>query len=251
MNAKFTIRRKYFRVAVSCLAFFALMLVASVIGMYIDAPPNRRVAAILFVIVTWGSMIGLCVYVLIAYRKEATILGDDEVRFVRFFTDRTIRLADVQRARWYCYGKPWRLTIVAPDCKRTIWFDNFYPDENAEIVRYFLERLDRSVQEGWDESLAAFAWVHGRADLRPEMLSFMRKLSKKVLVLGSLLGLACGAILEMIARANGVPPPGGWTGSVILNWIIYGILAGAVLLAGIWWILWLEWPEDLPSSEHC
>ena len=73
----------------------------------------------------------------------------------------------------------------------------------------------------------------------------------QVLVLGPLLGLACGAILEMIARANGVPPPGGWTGSVILNWIIYGILAGAVLLAGIWWILWLEWPEDLPSSEHC
>src|SRR5262249_30733703 len=158
-------------------------------------------------------MIGLTVYVLIAYRKEATMLGDDEVRFVRVFTDRTIRLADVQRARWYCYGKPWRLMIVAPNCKRTIWFDNFYPDENAEIVRYFLKRLDRSVQEGWDESLAAFAWVHSRADLRPEMLSFMRRLSKKVLVLGPLIGLAFGAILQMAAQPKGIPLP-GWTGSV-------------------------------------
>ena len=40
MNAKFTVRRKYFRVAVSCLAFFALMLVASVIGMYF-APATK------------------------------------------------------------------------------------------------------------------------------------------------------------------------------------------------------------------
>src|SRR5262245_46611505 len=105
MNTTYRLRRKYFRVAVSCLPFFVGMLIWSVISMYLDAPPDRRVAAILFVIVGWGLMIGLTVYVLIAYRKEATMLGDDEVRFVRVFTDRTIRLADVQRARWYCYGK--------------------------------------------------------------------------------------------------------------------------------------------------
>jgi hypothetical protein len=248
MNAKFTPRRKYFRVAITCLPFFVVMLVASVIGMYVDAPPDRRVAAIVGVIVGWGFFVALTVYLLLAYSKEATILGDEEVRFVRVFTDQTVRLADVRRARWYCYGKPWRLKIAAPGCKRTIWFDNFYPDQNAEIVRYFLERLNPSVQEGWDESLETLTWVRSRMDFFPKFIASMRKLTIKVLVLGPLLGLACGAILQIIAQAQAVPAP-AWSGSVFLDWTLYGLLATAGLLALIWWSVWVEWPEESPASN--
>src|SRR5437899_14294 len=140
MNAKFTPRRKYFRVGASLLPLYLAMLLFSAIGMYLDARPDRRLVAMAFVVVFWGCMAALPAYLMLAYRKEATILGDDTVRFVRVFTDQTIRLADVRRARWYCYGKPLRLKIVAEKSKRTIWFDNFYPDQNAEILRYFRER---------------------------------------------------------------------------------------------------------------
>jgi hypothetical protein len=249
MNAQFTLRRKYFRIAVTCLPLFVGMLVWSVIGMYTDAPPDRRLAAILAMIGGWGFFILLTVYVLMAYRKEATILGKDAVQFIGVFTDRTIRLADVKRARWYCYGKPWRLKIVTERCKRTIWFDNFYPDQTAEIVRYFRDRLDASVQGGWQES--SVVWTRGRtrAELWSESLACIRKLSVKVVVLGPILGLLTGTFLYFFALGKGVLAP-AWSGSVFLDCTLYGLLTSALLLAGIWWCIWIESPEQSPRSDR-
>jgi hypothetical protein len=249
MNAKFTPRRKYFRIGASLLPVFLGMLLFSVVGMYFDAPPDRRWLAVVLVAVIWGCMVALSAYLILAYRKEATILNDSAVRFVRILTDQTILLTDVRRARWYCYGRPWRLKLVAQNCKRTIWFDNFYPDQTAQIVRYFRERLDPSVQEGWDDSLARSRLTCTRAELRSGALAYLRRLSVKVAVLGPILGLLCGVVLYLIALRMEVPAP-TWSGSVFLDWTLYGLLTSAVLLAGIWWCIWIEWPEDSPPGDR-
>src|SRR5438874_9194305 len=104
MIARFTIRRKYFRLGLACLIFFLAMFVCGIIAMYVDARPDRRVAGILFVTAFFGVLISLSLYALVAYRKEAIIVGDDDVRFVGVLTDVIIRFTDVTRARWYMRG---------------------------------------------------------------------------------------------------------------------------------------------------
>jgi hypothetical protein len=86
------------------------------------------------------------------------------------------------------------------------------------------------------------------AEIRSATLAYIRKLSARVAVLGPIIGLFCGAALYVFAIHVGVPAP-AWSGSVFIDWTLHGLLVSAILLAGIWWCVWIEWPEEPPTTR--
>jgi hypothetical protein len=104
------------------------MLVFSAVGLYSSAVPERRLAAVVFDVTVWGCMAALCAYLMLAYRKKAIILGNSSVRFVGVLTSQIVRLADVTRVRWYCYGNRGRVKIVTRYRRRSIWLGEFRPE---------------------------------------------------------------------------------------------------------------------------
>jgi hypothetical protein len=141
--------------AVVLLPFFLAMLVVSVIGMYLDSTPDRRLIGVVLVGSFWSFMVGVTAWLLMASRRYSIILGNDDVTFTGMWSDLSLRLSDVTQAKWQMPARS--LTLKLRKRKKTIVFREYRLDHRRELVRYFRERIDPGLQSGWDGGWERYA----------------------------------------------------------------------------------------------
>jgi hypothetical protein len=240
MKTVIRLRRSFFRRVVVLLPFFSAMLIISLLGMYLDAPPDRRLVGVLFVALGWSVFVGITVWLLLAYRRYSIVLGDDDVTFKGIWTDLTVRLPDVAQAT--CQMPAVMLRLNLKKGNKTIGLGEYALDRRREIVRYFRERIDPGLQSGRDDG---WEWYPGPEEvtriLREYHATFPRLLL--LLILGPFFGLVRGLVLSL----SGMEVP-RWTGSLAFDWTVRGTLVslGLAVMLGIFH--WMDQPDSSPAE---
>ena len=62
---------------------------------------------------------------------------------------RTIMISELTSARWGGNLHGGSLMLRRPGCKVVVYFDNFSPDDRAELIQFFRASLDAGKQENW------------------------------------------------------------------------------------------------------
>jgi hypothetical protein len=164
MNATFRLRRSYLVLGVLCTLFFAAMAVVSVLGIYFEAPPERRAAALavgLGMAAFWLAFMGLGVWVLLAYWRERLTLRDGEVDWVRVIRRKRMRASEIVSARWRCGQKGGSLVLRTTSTKLPIYFSNYEAEEQRQLIRFFREAVSPPLQQDWERFCARI--VKGRS----------------------------------------------------------------------------------------
>jgi hypothetical protein len=247
MKEVFTPRRMYLRLGMFSLCLFSTLLIASVIGMYIDCPPDRRLYGMLFAGVSWGVMAGLAAWMVLAYYRESLNLDDEEVRVTYILGQRSFRIGDVTRARWRLVPRSLTLKLFLPDGNAVLWLHGYPAEARVRLMHYLHDRLSPLVQEGWDERMDRYTGNIVQTESAEKQNKILRTLWRWVPV-GPTVGLGCGAALNLYANVQGVTEIPTWTGSVLLDWIGIGLLCSLGMLSFLHGMVWLTAPESWKAA---
>lgn len=190
-------------------------------------------AAVLFP--GYAFFISFSLVAVLLYLRESIAVDGDEVRFTNIVGGRTASLSDVRRAVWRLPHSP-RLVLVFADGKQEIWFASYRPDHRRQLISLFHERIRPEVQEGWNEHFDVYVANVERAN-SPESRSAQLKQVAKGALASSLLGPPCGLFLHWYAARLGVAGELSFSGSLVVDWAVVGILAGAGAVALTWALL--------------
>jgi hypothetical protein len=163
MNATFRLRRSYLLLGVLCTIFFAVMAVVSVLGIYFEAPVERRAAALavgLGFAAFWLAFMALGVWVLLAYWRECLAVRDGEIDYVGVIRRKRMRVSEIASARWRCGQKAGSLVLRTTSTKLSIYFSNYEAEEQRQLIRFFREAVPPPLQQGWERFCARI--VRGR-----------------------------------------------------------------------------------------
>jgi hypothetical protein len=153
MNATFRLRRSYLALRVLGTLFFATMAVVSVLGIYFEAPADRRAAGLavgLGFAAFWLLLAAFGVWVLLAYWRERLAVHDAEIDHVGVIRRKRMRVPDMVSARWRCWPAGGSLVLKSNSTRLVIYFDNFAHDERRQLIRFFRESVPISLQTGWE-----------------------------------------------------------------------------------------------------
>ncbi len=242
MKAVFTPRRMYLRLGLFSFCLCLTALVASVLGMYVDCPPDRRLFGILFLGVGYGFMAALGGWMVLAYFRETVAVDGEEVRVTYVLGRRSFRIGEVTRARWRKSPRSARLQLLSPEGKVVLWLDNFRADRRVRLIHFLRERLSPGIQEGWGEEWERYMAAVVQAESVEERDKFLKSLWRIVAV-SPVIGLGCGLALWSYAAQVGVTELPTWSGSVLLDWAGIGILAVVGFMLFLSGMAWLTGPE--------
>ena len=152
MNATFRLRRSYLLLGVLCTLLFAAMAIVSVLGIYFEAPAERRAAALavgLGIAAFWLAFMALGVWVLLAYWRERLVVRDGEIDCVGVIRRKRIRVPEIVSARWRCWPAGGSLVLKTASTRLALDLANYQSDEQRRLIRFFREAVPSPLQSGW------------------------------------------------------------------------------------------------------
>jgi hypothetical protein len=249
MNTVFRTDRALFRLEVVALVIFSLLAVgaaaAPLLNPAADLPPGMAWVISSLSLALFASVSCAFAWLIFAYRRWVIRVTGDVLTMRVWFRVRSMALPEVVRAVWS--PRPWMvLRLYGPGDELFITF-NYGPAETAELIRLFRTRLPVCAQEGWDERWQDRADGRGRIPprkLTPEEWRRVTAPFNRLVCygppLGAALGAGCGWFLTSYARAHGVEPPVGRTGSTVLGWALTGLVVAILGTAYLRAALWLQ-----------
>lgn len=141
-------RKRNRNVAILCLCFFVAIGAASVVGMWVGAPADRRIYAVAMFAIFWGAWAALATWMLLAYWLERLEIRGESIFFQGVVGMRELSLAHVTAARWRV-GQDGRVVLRSLAGKLVIHFGNFERAERLWLIRYLRGKLPESVQHDW------------------------------------------------------------------------------------------------------
>lgn len=153
MNAEFRLSRSLFGLGVLCTAFFAAMAVVSVLGIYFEAPPERRPAALvagLGIAGFWLAFTMLGVWLLLAYWRHRLTIRDEQIDYVGVIRCKRIRPPEIVSARWRCWPQCGSLVLKTVTARVAIDFGDYGAENARQLIRFFRESVPLPLQTGWE-----------------------------------------------------------------------------------------------------
>ncbi|HUT94428.1 MAG TPA: hypothetical protein VMY37_33530 [Thermoguttaceae bacterium] len=171
MNAEFRLSRSLLGLGVLCTAFFAAMAVVSVLGIYFEAPPERRAAALLAGLGMagfWLAFMALSVWLLLAYWRHRLTIRDEEIDYVGVIRHKRIRPPEIVSARWRCWPQRGSLVLKTVTARVAIDFGDYGTESARQLIRFFRESVPLPLQTGWELFYVRIGKRVARAARQPE-----------------------------------------------------------------------------------
>jgi hypothetical protein len=221
MSAALTPKRSLFRLGMVGLVAFPVMLVASVVGMWIDPPVTGAVSGMVFVGLVWSFFIGLSAWLVLSYYRDTVLPGEHELRI----GSRRVASSDIKSIVWSRQS----LTIYFRAGRKTIHLSNFTPQDQLSIIRLLRRWVTPKQQRGWKDAIEQEAIAARDAFTPARHAAFMRSLTRVTLWTGVLGGLVCGVVLQILNDRYGVNEF-TLTGWHVVEWTFAGLLSGFGLM---------------------
>ncbi len=153
MNATLRIRRSYFWVGLVCTLFFAAIAVLNVLAMYLAAPAERRATALAVGLAIggfWLVMMGLGVWILLAYWRHCLAIRDDQIDYIGVTHRKRMRVPEIRHARWRCWPAAGSLVLKTSSTRLALDFGDYELEERRQLIRFFRESVPSPLQHGWE-----------------------------------------------------------------------------------------------------
>ena len=171
MNATFRLRRSYLLLGALCTLLFAAMAIVSVLGIYFEAPAERRAAALavgLGIAAFWLAFMALGVWVLLAYWRERLAIRDGEIDYVGVICRKRLRVSEIASARWRCWPAGGSLVMRTASTRLAIGLGNYESEQQRQLIRFFREAVPPPLQSGWELFCVRIVQRHARRAAQPE-----------------------------------------------------------------------------------
>lgn len=240
MLETFTPRRFYFRLGLVLTIAFSGMLIAGVEEMSRTALPERLLFGILFVGSMSLSFVGLALWFIAYYYREAVAIDEEDIHLSGVLRQRVIPFASVSQARWD--GNLQSLKLSTPVGRWTISLSCYGPQRCRRLIELLRDKLNADVQTGWDESMKRWLATEDAAMSVAEYNRRIRRGFGLLLASGPLLGVICGLIVYLCGGHAE-----GQTGVFFLTWARHGLGASLLWTMFSWVVKWVSQPEELDS----
>lgn len=170
--------------------------------------------------------------------RTAVITGQRSLFVRSLFTQRTIPWDEISRARWSGGG----LTLYWPGGRRKVSGANFSDDRGKQLLRILRARIDRDVQEGWNEHYERI--LTPRVMTRAEHDAMIRSMYRCVL----LWGLPGGVVIALGLIAVAQLPAAAYR-ELAIKGVLYGLVTTAAFLVLSALLDWFGRPKDPPASD--
>ena len=197
----YRLTRSHFRLGIVGVILYSAVAIASAIGMYFEAPPDRKLLALVLFPTLWTPFIGLSVWLILAYRRESITTEEARIVATGMLSERVTPLGQITRALWVPTGRgckqprgPYKITLTTPSGRLRIWFRNFHFTESKRLVAYLRSRIDATVQEGWHPSFDEYLHREYSQQEIEEGITFVRKLRRRLLAWPVAIGLFGGLV---------------------------------------------------------
>ncbi|QDT96822.1 hypothetical protein [Gimesia aquarii] len=146
---EFRVRKKYRNQGILYLIFFLLAGIGSAYGMWIDAPPDRRLYGAVFMLILFSFLSIASLWMILAYKYESLTIQHKTIIHQGMILKKAIDLSNVKQVHWKL-GNKGGITLKSLTDNISINLDNFEHDEQLWLIRYFQSTLPESVQQNWN-----------------------------------------------------------------------------------------------------
>ena len=152
MNATFRISRTYGWIGGACTLFFAAMAVASVLGIYLEAPPEGRRQALIVGLALgafWMAWLALCLWMLLECWRHRLVVSDRRIDSIGVIRRKLVCLSELTSVRWRCSGIGGRVVLRTTAARLAIELGNYQCEARRQIIRIVRESVPLPIQAGW------------------------------------------------------------------------------------------------------
>jgi hypothetical protein len=227
MNATLQLRKSYIlKGSLLASAFFAVVLVHIIVPLLpLDLTEEERIPLMVMAwgpcMVVYGGMFLMSVFILCAAIRSQVIIQGKQVTDVGVFRQRNFDLSQVTRAQWY--ARLPRLRVSTPAGWVPFDFRVHRTDEARQLIQFFRNGLAPEIQEGWTP-----AWKERAVAFDSTPMSQGKLPWSRLAVLGGIAGVAngliCGTMVYFL-NVNLKVAPFSWSGSLFVDWAVYGFAA--------------------------
>ena len=233
MHESFKYRPSRFRLGMTATSIFLIAQVGSVVAMYFDAPPDRRLLAVLIFGVAWSPFVGLGLWTTASSLRESITIDDRTVRFTGVLTSFAMDFDQIALAHWL--SRPFSLKLATASRKQKIRFGDFRPADRRRLMQVFRQRLSGDVQQGWNEDLEREMNLPSVHETVAQFNLFYRKLFVTTLACGPLFGMGCGLYLRLNAGAEVESTIG-----LLVGWGLLGLVVSVGFCGLLWYFKWMS-----------
>lgn len=252
-------RRGNYRVGLLVIGNAWFLLVVG-IGLGLTEPsPEERCSLMMLCGLAWlaGHFVGRLL--VLSYQRESMVLGPGRVVFHGMYRSTEVRLEDVQEIRWHGEYHPVSFKLTARPVRKLTLLKSFAKWDRLLLVQWIRNSVPTHKQTGWTPNFDA--WLQGNPSL-PKFCSFfssspsnetreqhwhyIRWLSVRTLLAAFLTGLIFGLCLEFLGDFVKPDLP-RQTGVIVIDWTLYGLVAGIFVSVMFLVIGWNDEPEDDPE----
>lgn len=226
MNATFHLRKSYIlKGIVFTSIFFGVILAHLVLPLLPNLPEEQRVPLTVMAwgpcMALYGGMFLLSVYILLAGMRMKVVIRGKQVTDVGVFRQKQFDLSQVTRAQWY--ARLPRLRVNTPGGWVRFDFRLHRSEEARQLIQFFRNGLAPDTQEGWTPAWKERAVAFDSTPAAGGKLPWSR-LAVLGVIAGVANGLICGTLVYVL-NMNLRVAPFSWSGSLFVDWAVYGFAA--------------------------